>query len=170
MNKYVERVIRLCRRSLVLPAGLKRMAGQQARRVPAFFDILVVEDDDKIRGFFTRFLSAAGHRVKEAQDGQEAVQVACRQRFDLVLMDVKMPKLDGISAFRQIRQASPSTKVVLVTGFDLDGELKQELLRGTVECLQKPLLLHDLEALLARMTAPDKGNGSVPPESPSRHT
>ena len=110
--------------------------------------ILVVEDETKIREIFAKFLTSRGHQVDEARDGQEAVEKAGRQTYDLIMMDVKMPRLDGISALKRIRDISPSTKVVLLTGYRVDDQIG-EVVKDGVECLQKPVLLKDIDALVA---------------------
>ena len=117
------------------------------------FEILLVEDDNKIRELFSRFLATKGYRVHEAKDGQEAITVAARQHFDLVLMDVKMPKLDGLSACQCIRASSPTTKVVLITGYHITEEMERLTKHGDVECLRKPFTFNDLSALLDRMAS-----------------
>lgn len=111
-------------------------------------NILIAEDDAKARDCFAQFLRLKGHSVREATDGAEAVAVASESPFDLVLMDVKMPRLDGISAFRQIRARFPNTPIVLVTTYTINEALERTLQEGAVVCLQKPLLFKDLEALL----------------------
>lgn len=113
--------------------------------------ILVVEDDEKVRDSVTRLLKLKGYQVTEARHGQEAVELAARQPFDLVLMDVKMPTLDGVSAFRQIRAAYPTTKVIFTTGFTMHEDLKQALTEGHVECLQKPFTYEQLNVVMERM-------------------
>ncbi len=113
--------------------------------------ILVVEDDEKVRDSVTRLLTLKGYQVTEARHGQQEVELATHQPFDLVLMDVKMPILDGISAFRQIRAAYPTRKVILTTGFTLPEDLKQVLTEGHVACLQKPFTYEQLSVMMERM-------------------
>jgi len=110
--------------------------------------ILVVEDDEKVRDSMTRLLKLKGYEVTEARHGQQAVELATEQLFDLVLMDVKMPTLDGVSAFQQIRAAYPTTKVILTTGFAINEELKRVLTEGHVQCLQKPFTYDQLTAAM----------------------
>ena len=113
--------------------------------------ILVVEDDEQVRDSVTRLLTLKGYQVTEARHGQQAVELATRQPFDLVLMDVKMPTLDGVSAFRQIRAASPTTKVIFTTGFAMNEELKQALTEGRVACLQKPFTYEQLSVMMEQL-------------------
>lgn len=119
----------------------------------ASLNILFVEDDEKIRDLFCPFFKGKGHQVREARDGQQAVSAASQQPFDLILMDIKMPKLDGISALQEIRKVSPATKIVLMTGFHVADDLEQMLKQEAIECLRKPILLRDLQALLERVAA-----------------
>ena len=125
-------------------------------------EILVVDDNEKLRDLLSRFLRARGHRVWEAKDGQEAVNVASRQPVDLVLMDVRMPNRDGLSACQEIRGRVPSTKVILLTGYrvreDAERILKDD---GNVACLQKPFTFDTLSALMERMKLRD-GRGRPP--------
>jgi len=117
--------------------------------------ILFVEDDAKIRELFTRLLTMRGYQVAEARDGEQAVALVSQRRFDVIVMDVKMPKLDGVSAFQKIQAAAPSTKVVLTTGFSMNEELQDVLKQGLVECLRKPFTIDQLVALLDRLVASD---------------
>ena len=116
--------------------------------------ILCVEDDEKVRDVLSRFLRTSGHQVREARDGQQAVRLVAQQPFDLILMDLKMPNLDGISAFQEIRRTYPTMKVILTTGYQVDGELEEALLEGKAEFLHKPFTFKDLTCLLDRMQGP----------------
>jgi len=113
--------------------------------------ILFVEDDERIRDCLAGYLRLKGHRVLEAANGEQAVSMAGKGGFDLIMMDVKMPKLDGVSACEQIRRKAPSIRVVLMTGFHMTDEMERVVKEGEVECLQKPLLTKDLDALLSRV-------------------
>ncbi len=126
--------------------------------------ILLVEDDERIRDVFTRFLIAKGHRVWGASNGQDALAEVARQTFDLVIMDVKLPKLGGLAAFEQMRTIGSRAKVVFLTGFRMNDELERLVKAGAAECLHKPLLFRDLELVLDRIaheppSAPRPGDG-----------
>ena len=123
---------------------------------------LVVEDEARIRDLFTQFLKMKGYRVFEAKDGQEAVEAVRQQLFDLVIMDVKMPRVGGIDALRQIRAASPSTKVLFITGFGLTEEIEAVLQEGMVECIRKPFTFEQLITTVQRITAAAPHSGSPP--------
>ena len=113
--------------------------------------VLIVEDEVKIRDVFIRFLNAKGFAAREAKDGLEAVELAGHQHFDLIVMDLKMPKLDGLSAFEQIRQAQPEVPVIFITGYRVNDQLNEALKLPGVAYLHKPFTFEDLAAAINRM-------------------
>lgn len=108
-------------------------------------NILVVDDEDKICSIFTKFLSIEGHRVKSALNGNEAVELAKKEYFDVVFLDIIMPGILGVDVIDKIKESSPNTKVVMITGKlvnkDLINELKQ---KGASAILQKPFKIKDM--------------------------
>jgi DNA-binding NarL/FixJ family response regulator len=83
--------------------------------------VLIVDDQELVRVGFAMILERAGlDVVGQAADGVEAVRLAVETRPDVVLMDVRMPKLDGIEATRRLLAQSPETRVLMLTTFDLD--------------------------------------------------
>ncbi|MFD4575342.1 response regulator [Streptomyces sp. NPDC058417] len=100
--------------------------------------VLVVDDQALVRAGVTLLLRTAGEDVVgEAADGQEAVRLAERLRPDVVLMDLRMPRLDGIEATRRILAARPGTHVLMLTTFDDDAEVYGALSAGAVGYLLK---------------------------------
>ncbi|MFB0918926.1 MAG: response regulator transcription factor, partial [Clostridiaceae bacterium] len=92
------------------------------------FNILVVDDEDKIRSLIRKYAEFSGHRVSEAQDGAEAVTSVKNGDFDLIIMDVMMPEMDGFTAMKEIRKFSEIPVIMLsargeeydiIHGFDL---------------------------------------------------
>ncbi|RBY81826.1 response regulator transcription factor [Blastococcus sp. TF02A-26] len=84
--------------------------------------VLLADDQQLVRAGFRMILEAQDDLVVvgEAGDGQEAVEIARRERPDVVLMDIRMPRLDGIAATRAIVAENPATRVLVLTTFDLD--------------------------------------------------
>lgn len=98
----------------------------------------MVDDQALVRAGVTLLLRTAGEDVvAEAADGLEGVRLAERLRPDVILMDVRMPRLDGIDATRRIMQAVPATRVVMLTTFDDDAEVYGALRAGAVGYLLK---------------------------------
>src|SRR3954468_16077545 len=77
--------------------------------------LLVVDDDALMRKLLGRVLSAKGYDVSMAEDGQQAKDLLARARFDLILTDVHMPRMDGIGVLRTVRELDPDFPVILFT-------------------------------------------------------
>ena len=77
------------------------------------YHILVVDDESRIRNIIRKYAEFEGHTVTEAGDGMEAVHLCRRESFDLIIMDIMMPELDGFSACREIRKISQTPIIIL---------------------------------------------------------
>lgn len=113
--------------------------------------LLLVEDDNRTRDLFSQFFRMKGYQVLEARDGEEAVALAGQQAFDLIVMDVKMPKLDGLEAFHRIREVCPSSKVLLMTGFTMNEELDRLVKEPTVAYVHKPFTFDQLTTAISQL-------------------
>ena len=92
------------------------------------YNILVVDDEARIRTIIRKYAEFEGHTVTEASDGMEAVNMCRRTKFDIIIMDIMMPELDGFSACREIRKTSQTPIIMLsargeeydkINGFEL---------------------------------------------------
>ena len=101
-------------------------------------EILVVDDDEATRLTLTYALSDAGHRVTEAGDGEEAISLVAERIFDVAILDVRLPKVDGLTIFRRLRQKSPSTSVILMTAFATVRDAVGCLRDGAYDYVTKP--------------------------------
>ena len=107
--------------------------------------ILVVDDQELVRAGFRMILERGGlDVVGEAADGAEAVSMADQLAPDVVLMDIRMPVLDGIEATRQVIARRPSTRVVVLTTFDLDEYVLEAVRAGANGFLLKDISPVDL--------------------------
>jgi two-component system, cell cycle response regulator DivK len=116
---------------------------------------LVVEDFEDSRFMMRRLLEMAGYNVLEASDGEQAVRMAVEARPVVILMDLSLPKLDGLSATRQIRQKKGLKKVpiVAVSAHDSPESRTEALDAGCNEYVTKPIDFDHLHALLRRFVA-----------------
>ncbi len=129
--------------------------------------ILLVDDEQMMLDIGRDLLQTMGYRVITARDGEEAVEVyrGRSEEIDLVLLDIVMPKMGGGQAFDCIRAINPAVKVLLLSGFSIDGEATQILSRGCNGFIQKPFNLEQLsrsvKSVLTGNGVQKKGNGGT---------
>ena len=123
---------------------------------------LVVEDFEDSRFMMRRLLEMAGYSVLEASDGEQAVQMAVESHPVLILMDLSLPKLDGLSATRQIRQKRglKTVPIVAVSAHDSPESRTEALAAGCDEYITKPIDFDHLNALLQRFVPAAKSSRS----------
>ncbi len=145
---------------LFLPAGrLEPTAAEAAAELPAM-DVLVVDDEPINRRVATELLSRSGHRVEGVRSGAEAIERVSDGQYDLVLMDLSMPEMDGLEATRCIRSLAPALPVVGLTAHVLPEHRAACLEAGMSGVLHKPIEIDQLNRLLAEAVA------ATGPESP----
>lgn len=110
---------------------------------------LVVDDDKAMVKTLTDILQLSGWQVRPAYSGEMAVQAATREAFDVVLMDVKMPGLDGVDAFKAMKEARPDIRVILMTAYAAPDRVSEAERSGVVRVLSKPVNVAELFQLLA---------------------
>ena len=107
--------------------------------------ILMADDNKAIRDIVSEFLEFIGYEVALAINGIEALAVFRESPFDLVLTDLEMPAMDGLSLAGHIKERSPKTPVILLTGTDR-GTVRKKVERGPVDSvIFKPFILEDLQ-------------------------
>lgn len=115
--------------------------------------ILLVEDYPETRTMLRQWLERKGYRLVEAADGQEALDLAPLAHPDLILMDLRLPEMNGIAATRRIREHPDLKDVPVIALSALDPAMFRDaaLTVGCVEYLTKPIDLDELEELLVRL-------------------
>jgi CheY-like chemotaxis protein len=120
--------------------------------------ILVVDDNSTNRNLATRMLTNAGYFVTSAENGREALARLEQTQFDLVLMDVQMPYMDGFEATAAIRKAEAVTKqhvpVVAMTAHAMKGDRERCLLAGMDAYVSKPVRSEELKSVIESMLVP----------------
>ena len=118
------------------------------------FKILVVDDDKNTRMFFTAVLEGAGYEVTTAKNGVEALDAMDVGHYDLIVLDVMMPKLNGYDLTRILRDADNTIPILMVSAKQLPQDKKQGFLSGTDDYMTKPVddeeMLYRIKALLRR--------------------
>ncbi|MCU0411927.1 MAG: response regulator [Bacteroidetes bacterium] len=119
--------------------------------MPAKNRILVVDDEEALRIVLSAELDGEGYQVSSAGDGQEAINILGTKEFDLILLDIKMPNVDGFEVLKYSKEHCPKTKVVMLTGFaDLKNAIESKKL-GAEDFVSKPYDLVDLLTTVERV-------------------
>jgi DNA-binding NtrC family response regulator len=133
--------------------------------------VLIVDDEAVIREGIGRLLKSRKVEAVSAADGHEALDCLKHQSFDLVLLDIKMPDMDGVELLKQIRSKYPRTHVVMITGYPTIDTAVECIKRGAVDYLVKPFQADDLDAALRKLdrsedelTMTDEGEQGLPVE------
>ena len=121
--------------------------------------ILLVEDDRQLRASMTRGLREATHSVEEAATGEQALALAAKTRFDIVILDVLLPDMNGFDVCRGIRRAGNAVPILILTALDAIDQRIAGLDAGADDYLTKPF---DFGELLARLRARTRRRISTP--------
>ena len=114
-------------------------------------EVLVVDDEPVIRDTLAEFLTQEGFRVRTAASGEDAVALAAKHRFDVVLCDVSLPGLDGLEVLAHVGAVSPETVVILVTAYATVETAVEAFQRGAHDYLIKPVILHEVSTKIERL-------------------
>ena len=116
--------------------------------------ILVVDDEIRIREMIRKYAEYEGFQVTEAGDGMEAVELCETQAFDLIVMDIMMPKLDGFSACRQIKKTAPDMPIIMLSALGEEYDKVHGFDLGVDDYVVKPFsgkeLMMRIHAILKR--------------------
>ena len=103
------------------------------------FNVLVVDDEEEFRDLTVKILAKRGLRAQGAENGEKALEILEHSRTDVVLLDVKMPGMDGIETLRHIRSRKPLVEVVLLTGHASVESGIEGMKLGAFDYLMKPI-------------------------------
>ena len=109
-------------------------------------NILIVDDNASQCKTMSLILRHKGHAVATANDGPEAIKRVQEQPFDMIFMDVKMPLMNGVEAYRRIKEIRPDAVVVMMTAYAVEDLVQQALEEGAYGIVYKPL---DIERVIA---------------------
>jgi len=101
-------------------------------------NLLIVDDDVEALRTLDDIFEDRGYTVTLAEDGYKAIEYAKKKFFDIILMDVKMPGMNGLETFREIRKICPSSVVIMMTGYSVEELLRQAVEEGAYAVIYKP--------------------------------
>ena len=115
--------------------------------------ILIVEDDPKNRKVLAMALRRSGYTLLEAADGEEALETAVRDKPDLIIMDVQLPRMSGLEATRKLRQLPDFNHVPIigVTAYAMKGDRDKVIEAGCDAYMSKPIDIRELPRVVAEM-------------------
>jgi DNA-binding NtrC family response regulator len=116
-------------------------------------NILIVDDEKIIQQTLSGFIREFGHQSHSAYDGITAMQMIADQAFDLALIDVRMPGIDGLALLEKIRKKTPSLKVVMITGHGDPAMSEKAKSLGAHDFITKPIRLIDIMSLFDQICA-----------------
>ena len=112
--------------------------------------VLIVDDDDAVRQLIGEFLTRSGHDVVEAAHAEEAFQRLDDNVPDLVLVDMKMPKMDGLTFIEEARRRDPNLSAIMLTGYGSIETAVEAMRRGAIDFLEKPITMEKLNAVVEK--------------------
>ncbi len=132
------------------------------------YNILIVDDESRIRSLIRKYAEFEGHTVVEAGDGMEAVRLCRTEEFDIVIMDIMMPELDGFSACREIRKLS-DTPIIMLSARGEEYDKINGFSLGIDDYVVKPFspkeLMLRIEAIMKRTKRTETANRELKPQN-----
>jgi len=113
--------------------------------------ILVVDDDDLSRGYLSEALQRNGYSVDNASDGQEAVGMTDKQNYDMIFLDMRMPRMGGMKVLERVKKTSKETTVVIMTAYGSIESAVEAMQKGAYDYIIKPFSVDNIELLLKRV-------------------
>ena len=113
--------------------------------------ILIVDDDEAQRSLLAGYLKKRDYTVTTAVSGQEAIEKNQEKGFDLAILDLKMPEIDGIEAMIKMKEIDPETYFIILTGYGTVETAVKAMKIGAYDYLSKPINLDELELIIERI-------------------
>jgi len=108
------------------------------------YTVLTIEDEELIRDSFRFYLEDYGYKVLEAENGKEGLEVIHTQNPDVVLLDLRMPEMDGLEVLQQLRKEKPDLPVIVISGTGFIDNVAEALRQGACNYLLKPIADFDI--------------------------
>lgn len=115
-------------------------------------NILIVEDGRSQREMLRDFLISEGHRVMEAENGETAIKMVLSNHFDLILLDYKMPGMDGVEVLKEVKKINHEIDVVIITAYGTIETAVEAIKVGAIDYITKPVELEELVILVDRVS------------------
>jgi two-component system, response regulator, stage 0 sporulation protein F len=127
---------------------LKRIDSARAAKAKR---ILVVEDEDNTRQALTKLLTREGYFVEGVANGYEALSYLRRQSVNLIVTDIKMPRMDGITFLRELNKNFPKSNVIMITAYGGVDSYLEAMNLGAFEYINKPIQIDELKIIMEKI-------------------
>jgi len=117
------------------------------------YRILYVDDEEELRFLVKNQLSSEGFEVDTADDGDTALAMAGGKEYDVILLDIRMPRMNGLEVLKNLKQQKIATRVIMLTGVDDLGVALEAVKSGAIDYLTKPYELTELMRAIMRVVA-----------------
>lgn len=112
--------------------------------------VLVVDDEAVVRVVFRRLLSMLNLEMVEAENGYQAIELVKKNKFDLYFIDVRMPGINGLETYREIRKIDPNAVVIMITGYAVENILDDAKREGVNGTIHKPFDVNEVKELIEK--------------------
>lgn len=123
--------------------------------------ILIVDDDDELRENLSEILKAKGYHAESVSSGEEAMEKALAEEFDIVLLDLMMPKTGGMEVLAELRKKKPKTRVIMITAFATVDNAVEAIKKGASDYISKPFKIEELDTAIRRVLEEARFDKSV---------
>lgn len=132
------------------------------------YRFLVIEDDQEMRLLLEDFIQEEGYEVRSTDNGSDAFRLLAKDKFDLIITDVRMPGLSGLDILPGIKKLQPHSAIIVITAFGSEEVYARAMERGADGYLEKPISLEKLKILIKKLLFSDRAlPSSLPKENVS---
>ena len=124
------------------------------------YRILVADDEQVVRDLFERFLTREGYEVSAAFDGVDALDKIKKMPYDMLILDLRMPRMNGIELLDRVRERDKSIIIIAITGFAATKVAKTAISKGCFGCIAKPFNIDSMRSII-RQAFEDKAASRV---------
>ena len=110
--------------------------------------ILVVDDQFDVRKALKAILEGKGYRVATAKDGAEAIEMVKEKHYDIIFLDIKLPDVNGVETFEQVKKIDPKAAVIMMTGYSVEDLVRRAISQGAYTCIYKPFDVENIIGLV----------------------
>ena len=118
--------------------------------------LLLIEDDEHVAQVLAEAFASQGHATAIRYTGEDGLAYLKRERPDAVVLDIRLPRLNGVAVLQQIRASDPALPVIIMTGLATPGEIAEARRIGVTEIIEKPDILRHFGEALARIASRDR--------------